>query len=93
VESLYMVISCVDRGRAWLEVAGGLSSLAPFLAPRDLVAFANTCISDKESRRPVAVVHGAPRAYGAAPAGTERLSPRHLPADAAVGLVINLIIR
>ena len=31
--SLYLVISCIDRGWAWLEVAGGLSPLAPFLAP------------------------------------------------------------
>jgi hypothetical protein len=28
-----MVISCIDRGWAWLEVARELSPLAPFLAP------------------------------------------------------------
>jgi hypothetical protein len=49
----------------------------------------------KGASRPVAVAHGAPRAYGAAPEGTERLSPRHLPVDAAMHhhLVVNLIIR
>jgi hypothetical protein len=33
LESLYVAISCIDRGWAWLEVALELSPLAPFLAP------------------------------------------------------------
>lgn len=90
-----MAISCIDRGWAWLEVALELSPLAPFLAP-PISLPSLIPESAKGSLTGQSRLHTARRGHtGAAPAGTERLSPRHLPADAAVHhhLMVNLIIR
>ena len=95
LESFYMAISCIDRGWAWLEVALELSPLAPFLAP-PISLPSLIPESAKGSLTGQSRLHTARRGHtGAAPAGTERLSPRHLPMDAAVHhhLMVNLIIR
>lgn len=89
LESFYMAISCVDRGWAWLEVAEEVSPLAPRSRCIRLYLIQRKGASPASRRRTRA--HEA----GVRHRRTQRLSPRHLPADVVVRhrLVVNLIIR